>query len=523
MQSYRSKRPSITFLFYLVLFTALLLSFALNSLWFFSFETIRVYVDSISPDGQALNFNRRVFFRIKATGPILFFAGTFLWLQRKPVFKYIEDVYDSTLLLIRAVTKYLSEWFKEENRNHLIIVLFLIGVGIFLRLLHISDPMRYDESFSFIHYGSKPFFYVISNYWYPNNHIFHTITVHFWYLILGDAPWVVRLPALIDGILLMPAIYLTARYIYDKQTALLALMLMATSMAFVDYSTNARGYTLYCLCFLALLTIGKFLKSRSSPSSLDPAMWILFVLIAVIGFYNIPVMLYPFVLVFSWLMIFPAKNGQRLLRQTLLGNLTKIIVLVLVVYVPVIVISGIGSLIGNEFVESKSIRFMLVEIPQIGRQVAEEWNFGIPIILQYFLLIGFLVSVMRSRLSMELFVITIIVLPLLLIFQRVAPSARIWIFLLPLYYMMSAQGISWMLAYVTKKINELVVNYLVILLVLILLSVLVVGNFQVKERLYESELESGLDFVKIVGENMMDGDEIYFKFPSEAIMRFYLQ
>ena len=96
---------------------------------------------------------------------------------------------------------------REEDRVHLCALLVILLLTIGLRLFFLFQPMRYDEANTFIQYASKPLYVRPSDYSLPNNHLFHTFLVHTAYLLLGNKPWVIRLPALIAGILLAPASY----------------------------------------------------------------------------------------------------------------------------------------------------------------------------------------------------------------------------------------------------------------------------------------------------------------------------
>jgi hypothetical protein len=88
----------------------------------------------------------------------------------------------------------------------------LLGVG--LRAAFINQPMRYDEALTFNEFASRPLYYGLSFYPDPNNHLLNTLLVHLAFVGLGNQPWVLRLPALIGGVLLVPATYVLTRLLY---------------------------------------------------------------------------------------------------------------------------------------------------------------------------------------------------------------------------------------------------------------------------------------------------------------------
>jgi mannosyltransferase len=68
---------------------------------------------------------------------------------------------------------------------------------------------------------------------------------------LGDAVWLLRLPALLAGTALIPLVYLVGVRLATRSGALLATALAALSPFMVFYSTEARAYSLAALLVLA--------------------------------------------------------------------------------------------------------------------------------------------------------------------------------------------------------------------------------------------------------------------------------
>ena len=135
--------------------------------------------------------------------------------------------------------------------------------------------MRYDESATFMWYASQPFYVGLSKYTAPNNHLFHTLLVHISYQLFGDSVFSLRFPAFLAGVLIIPFTYLTFRYVYDRHTGLFTAALAGSSSLLIQYSTNARGYTLVTLFFLLLLLCFAHLRKHR-----EPACWLI---IAVLG------------------------------------------------------------------------------------------------------------------------------------------------------------------------------------------------------------------------------------------------
>ena len=120
--------------------------------------------------------------------------------------------------------------------------------------------MQLDEAYTYNEYASKPVLDGLSWYTLPNNHLLNTLLIHVATVVLGNEPWVVRLGALAAGLGLIPAIYALTRRLCGPPEGLLAAALVAASEPLIDYSTNARGYTL-----VALVTVLAGGDGRADP------------------------------------------------------------------------------------------------------------------------------------------------------------------------------------------------------------------------------------------------------------------
>ena len=71
-------------------------------------------------------------------------------------------------------------------------LIVLVAIGALLRLYYLRQPMRYDESVTYLYFASQSWTTVVSSYTYPNNHVFHSLLVKAFATVLGDDPWVLR-------------------------------------------------------------------------------------------------------------------------------------------------------------------------------------------------------------------------------------------------------------------------------------------------------------------------------------------
>ncbi|HEU5083907.1 MAG TPA: glycosyltransferase family 39 protein [Acidimicrobiales bacterium] len=75
----------------------------------------------------------------------------------------------------------------------------------------------------------------------------HHATVWALVRVLGDAEWVVRLPSVVAGALLVPAAYALGRELYGRRTGLVAALFVTVAPFLVWYSQEARMYALFVL------------------------------------------------------------------------------------------------------------------------------------------------------------------------------------------------------------------------------------------------------------------------------------
>ncbi len=133
---------------------------------------------------------------------------------------------------------------------------FIFGFALVLRLVGIADPLISDELVSASIWGQMPLDQIPKNYQFPNNHIFHSILVALLLKLFGVNDFVLRIPALMGGLLSVFLIFVCAKKITNNSwVALGSAFLMAVNIEHIYYSTNARGYTLTQVFALAVFLL----------------------------------------------------------------------------------------------------------------------------------------------------------------------------------------------------------------------------------------------------------------------------
>jgi hypothetical protein len=328
----------------------------------------------------------------------------------------------------------------------LVTLLLVLGSAVILRLVYINEQISHDEGYTFVVFGSTSIFNIVSNYHLPNNHVLNSLLIFFSTHLFGSQPWAVRLPALSAGLLLIPATFALAKQIYDKYTAFLSAILITILPGAILYSTTARGYSLVALFTVLTLLIAYYLRENKNLFA-----WSLLVLFSALGFYSVPVMLFPFGVVFAWLFLEnlltpPRSYGSKFifLKYWVLAGISTA-TLVLILYIPIFIYSGTEKVFANQWVSPEPWLGYISAIPSRLLNVWHEWTGGLPFIWLILLVVGFCLSLVfhrriaRNRVPLQ--IAAFLWIALLILFRRPEGVTKIWAFLQAPFVIWSASGI----------------------------------------------------------------------------------
>jgi hypothetical protein len=423
------------------------------------YQAMKTWVDLLAPDGSMESFRPAIFSQFKRIffpiGLASFLVTAWLFSNRHRSERILSNSYATQKIFIAARVDEIRQLSGELRRaivdsRYGIALLVIVALGIGYRAVLLSKQVSHDEAYTFMAFVSWGLQQVLTDYHLPNNHVFHSVMVFFSTEIFGIQPWAIRFPAFIAGIVLIPATYLLARCFYDKQTALISAGWVASIPVLISYATNARGYSLISLFTLLLVALGFYLKEKKNLVG-----WSAFVLLASLGFYTIPVMLYPFGLIVTWLVLaalfkqvgpdYGDNPFFGMLIRCLVPVCIAIFLLVLLLYSPIFLSSGIQSVIGNGFVSPLEWPVFLETIPVRITNTWREWNAGLPPVGSILMVTGIGASILTAvagrPFRIPLVIPAILWIGSVLVVQRVAPWPRVWIFLLPLVLISSAAGL----------------------------------------------------------------------------------
>lgn len=396
-------------------------------------------------------------------------------------------------------------------------------LGAAVRIRYVFEPLRYDEAFTYCTYAARPMRAFLQDYSWPNNHLFHTILVHASTRLFGPEPWAIRLPALVAGILTIPVAGLLFGRMFNVLAGVLAAAFVAASTILIEYSVNARGYSIQVLIFLLLLATALYVSRRRGPAG-----WLALVVLAAVGFFTIPTTLYPFGIVLAWLVLLSifAPDRQppgRVVAGVFVAGLATV-ALAAFLYSPIILYHGIKPLTGNQFVVPLTRSQWIHGLPLALRRIWSYANRGLPLGLGALLaagaVAGLLVGRGERRREVLLLVVSLALCPLLAAAQRVIPFTRVWVFLEPVYLGLAAAGFAALATWGRREAAPVPRWAIVVLPVA---SMIVLGAFALRSGLVVLTGEAfpqAAELARYFEENVDGGDRILAIFPAEAPLRY---
>ena len=335
--------------------------------------------------------------------------------------------------------------FLASLRPHVLVLIVLTAGGAAARAAYLSTPMRYDEAHSFLVYASAPWRAIVETYDLPNNHVLHTLGMHFAWVGLGDAPWVLRLPAFLAGVGCIPAAYLLGREASGRSAGLWAAALVCGSSMLIQYSANGRGYSLATLLVLCGAACGAIALRTGRW-----AWWAGFAALATLALYTLPsaaIGIAVMAVWLAWVALARAPAGRRLRDagpqlRNLVDAVMATIVAAVILYWPTLPDAG--------WRPTEAVVPTADTAAEKWRLVEDLWglgNEGLPLLVRLGVLAGFLAAVVLHRRSggrpAALAGSLLVALVAMLLVWDPPALARTLFALVPLYLVVAAIGLSW--------------------------------------------------------------------------------
>ena len=232
---------------------------------------------------------------------------------------------------------------KDAERANLLVAL-AVGLGsVVLAALNLDIPLRGDESVNIAADATMPFSVAVSRYSTANNHVLHTLLVWVAHQLGGWNQVALRMPAFLSFCLLLPMLWWFVREEYGSTAAAFVTALVGASPFFVEYATNARGYTLMLLLFATALVCGQ----RLVRSPRNSALWATWAAAIGLGLFANALMAFPAAITAAWMLLARRRrfgwHGMRAFAAKAVAWSAAALVLAGVLYVPVLAAEGLAG------------------------------------------------------------------------------------------------------------------------------------------------------------------------------------
>lgn len=331
---------------------------------------------------------------------------------------------------------YFPKWlfinFKNLNNSEkILLVSCLILVAVQRHLLSFNTSVIYDEAWTYLAFTSKnP---VVAACFYPssNNHILYSHFSQITKFLPFDILTNLRSPAIFMGLMCVVVFFFFAKQYLKKNGLWISVLVFSFSFPAVYYGFAARGYSTILLFFI----IGFFSALKILEESSNSQYWSAFSLSSALGFYTIPVYLYPFVTISLFLFLYFLINKIRSGFISLIKYVSFTSFMVLILYLPVFIVSGLNSVVGNKFVKSHDLSFVLSNFTgHISNSIkfftASELGYIVLGVLLLLLIFSHISGKIKSSKLVIFSLMSFIIIPFLIFAHRVIPVERTWIYLL---------------------------------------------------------------------------------------------
>lgn len=408
------------------------------------FDSARSYVDQYSGDGSADPYTPVLHVRLQ----LLSFAAAMGFLlmglitatpiklfQRFSALDTCALQVNQLVASLRCNVLQLGQLVFQSIRANTCLLFFVIATYSAVHLVTPSPAIRFDEAISWRDYSKQPFWVTASKYDTPNNHIFYNLITGQIITLFGSSLPALRMAAFCSGLGVVCFTMLIMCEWLGKTTGFCCALMILLAPGYYEYSIYARGYSLQTFLWLcSALFLWNALRCRNLSSLFVASFF------AALGFWTVPTMMYPFAATFiaGLVSVFavPFLRGSKFdgFRNLFIwGLLTTVFTLVL--YGPVLIVSGYQSITSNPFVKSLTFASWLQGIAPTTNDTVALLYGDLSLIRMSLLLIGLFAAVMglsiniKSRPILIISIAGLLSLAVILSVQRVLPPPRTWVWL----------------------------------------------------------------------------------------------
>lgn len=332
---------------------------------------------------------------------------------------------------------------QSPRRSELLWLAGALCIGAIVRGYFLRQPMRYDESYSFVNFVYSSY-HDLFLYPTPNNHVLNSIMEKLSCWLIGPTPVGIRLPAFLCGVGLIPLSFALCRKLAPGSSGILAAYGVAMSPYLILFADSGRGYSMLLLVLLQILHV-----SLDEAGTGVTGRWALPALLSALGMLIVPSAAYGLAGFCLWITAAFALQAGSLFKAVTAflipyGALTAM--LTLVVYTPTIwVTGGIGAVTANgDFVRLPAHQFAVGILPHLVETIhdfARDVPLFATVLLIALALAGTYAGIRERNRALALLLPAFLLAALLLfVLKKSIPPPRVWAYMIPLWLICADAG-----------------------------------------------------------------------------------
>lgn len=281
----------------------------------------------------------------------------------------------------------------------------------------VSMPVSYDEAWTYLQFTAKSPLASLCYYPAPNNHVLHSLITNVTrYIPFFNPLLCLRISSIAVSFFCWLICFSFIKKYYSKNSSLLIVGIASMLFMSVYYSYMSRGYGLVLLFFIVSLYAAYNIIFNADQTR----HWLIFSISNVLGFFTMPSFLYVFIILNLVILL---NNGLRIKKQ-FFSN-AAVLAVVFVLYLPIIIINGIGALTNNQFVKPIARTEVLEKLPDFFSRTISEITGVHYLVILLFILISILMLI-KNKMKFELILLVVFLLApvILLIGHAVIPFPR---------------------------------------------------------------------------------------------------
>ena len=219
---------------------------------------------------------------------------------------------------------------KVRTKSKISVLFFQLSIIAFVIVLYRSllIPFTHDEVATFIYYIQPGEFMPFNAHIDANNHILNSGLSFFFFKLLGDSPFVLRIPNLIAFILLIIGVFRISKLLDSSFSKFVLFILFLFSFPFISFFSVCRGYGLSM--GLLVLSLSYFINYIKNPDKTK--YFLLFTVFIQLALSSNLTLIILTVLVQFYILLFQFIKNKILHFQTLIIHLISFLLIIFWVY-----------------------------------------------------------------------------------------------------------------------------------------------------------------------------------------------